>query len=204
MSIMTCHSEGGSSLAELLIVLSLVAIVTAIAIPDLTALARRAALMRTSQQLVGLVTRGRAQAVLHGRASALVFERPDGGRWRCYLAEDGDGDGVNHADIRAGRDRITGEVLRLAADGAGPGILRGVRIPDPSGHGWLRGNLDDPIRAGRGDIVTFKPAGTATPSSIYLSDGVREMRVLRVFGPTARVRTLVWRSGWPRWRKTGL
>ncbi|MCG6964414.1 MAG: GspH/FimT family pseudopilin [Acidobacteria bacterium] len=204
MSTTTDGAEGGASLAELLIVLSLIAIVAAAAVPGLTVLERRAALMRTAQQLAGLVARGRAQAVLHGRASALVFERAGDSRWRCYLAEDGDGDGVNHADIRSGRDPITGEVLQLATGGAGPGILRGTRVPDPAGQGWLWGDENDPIRAGRGDIVTFKPAGTATPSSIYLSDGRSEMRVLRVYGPTARVRSLVWRRGWQHWRKTGL
>lgn len=201
----TTHGqERGASLVELLVVFSLIAIIAAAAIPGLTALERRAALMRASQQLAGLVSRGRAQAVLHGRASALVFEHRNDGRWHCYLAEDGDGDGVNRADIRSRRDRITSEVLQLASGGAGPGILRSTRVPDPSGRGWLQGNPDDPIRAGRGDIVTFKPGGTATPSSIYLSDGRGEMRVLRVFGSTARVRILVWHAGWPRWRNTGL
>ncbi len=196
--------ETGGSLVEILVTLAITGMLAAVAVPALPGLRSEAALSRATRQLCGLMVRGRAQAVLHGCASALVFERaPDGG-WRCFLAEDGDDDGVNRADLQRGRDTITGEVVRLAGDGAGPGIPPGVRVPDPGGHGWLRGNPGDPIRAGRGDIITFAPSGTATPSSIYLWDGGQRMRVLRVYGATARVHTLTWRVGWPGWRKAGL
>jgi hypothetical protein len=99
---------------------------------------------------------------------------------------------------------VIGEVLALEGVTAGLGILGGVRVPDPSGRGALGGDLSDPVRAGRGDIITFTPRSTATPSSVYLTDHHGRMRVLRVYGGTARVRSLVWRAGWPRWRRVGM
>ncbi len=196
------HRELGQGLLEGLTVLALVGTMTAVTLPAVQNLRREAALQRAARIICGLIVRGRALSVARGRAMALVFER-DAGRWRCFLAEDGDGDGVNRVDLRSGRDTITGEVHRLASGGAGPGILAGEPVPDPSGHGVLRGDLEDPIRAGRGDIITLKAGGTATPGSIYLSDGHSRMRVIRIYGATARVRQMVWRRGWPRWKRAG-
>ncbi len=198
----TLHRESGQGILEGLTVIALVGTMTAVTLPAVQTLRREAALQRAARLVCGLIVRGRALSVARGRAVALVFER-DGDRWRCFLAEDGDGDGVNRADLRSGRDAITGEVHRLASGGAGPGILPGEPVPDPSGRGILRGDPGDPIRAGRGDIITLKGGGTATPGSIYLSDGVSRMRVIRIYGATARVRQMVWRRGWPRWKKAG-
>jgi type II secretory pathway pseudopilin PulG len=185
------------------IAVSLIGIGSAVALPQLGTLHRAAELRSVTGQISGLMARCRAYAVMHQIATGLVFERGGGG-WRCFLAEDRDGDGIRHDDLEAGRDRIVSEVLRLKADRAGLGILRDVRVPDPTGHGRLGGDLDDPVRAGSGDIVTFGPTGTATSSSIYFSDGASRMRVIRVYGITGRIRTLVWHTGWPGWRAVGL
>ena len=95
-------------------------------------------------------------------------------------------------------------LLKSYVGGAGLGILQSEFVPDPSGRGRLRGNLSDPVRAGRGNMITFTPRGTATPASLYLTDHRARMRVLRVYGGTGRVISRVWRSGWPRWRSEGL
>ena len=195
------QNEMGATFAEILVAVALLGTITAFAVPTFTTLRREAALHRAATHIAMLMLRGRARAILRNQTEALVFERLDDG-WHCFLAEDGDGDGVRHDDLHRGRDRITSEVLQIAAGGAGLGILAGVRIPDPSGRGRLRGNLNDPVRAGRGDIITFTRYGTATSSSVYFSDGVERMRVLRVIGTTGRMRQLMWRRGWPRWKPT--
>jgi type II secretory pathway pseudopilin PulG len=195
--------ERGATLAELVIAVSLLGIGSTIMLPRLGTLHRAAELRAVTGQISGLMARCRAHAVMHHTATGLVFERDDEG-WRCFLAEDRDGDGIRHDDLEAGRDRIVSEVLQLEADRAGLGILRDVRVPDPTGHGRLGGNLDDPVRAGSGDIVTFGPTGTATSSSVYFTDGAARMRVIRVYGITGRIRTLVWHTGWSGWRAVGL
>ena len=197
-------TNNGMSLVEAVLMLAVLMIVVVTTLPDLAEIRRAAALRTASSQLKGLLFRCRAYAVLNSRATAAVFERRDDGSWRCFIAVDGDGDGIRTRDIHALIDPVVGEVLHLNSGGAGLGILQHEFVPDPSGRGRLRGDLDDPVRAGRGDIITFTPRSTATPASIYLTDHRARMRVLRVYGGTGRVISRVWRSGWPKWQGEGL
>ena len=194
----------GMSLVEALLVVAVLAIVVTVVLPDLGEILRASALGAASSQIKGLLYRCRADAVMNARATAAVFEQRTDGSWRCFIAVDGDGDGIRSRDIRALVDPVVGEILHFEAGGAGLGILQGEFVPDPSGRGRLRGNLSDPVRAGRGNIITFTPRSTATPASIYLTDHRARMRVLRIYGGTGRVISRVWRSGWPDWRKTGM
>ncbi len=194
----------GMSLVEAVLMLAVLAIVVVATLPDLAEIRRAAALRTATSQLKGLLFRCRAYAILNSRATAVVFEHRDDGSWRCFIAVDGDGDGIRTRDIHALIDPVVGEVLHLDGGGAGLGILQHEFVPDPSGRGRLRGNLDDPVRAGRGNIITFTPRSTATPASIYLTDYRARMRVLRVYGGTGRVISRVWRSGWPKWRGEGV
>jgi prepilin-type N-terminal cleavage/methylation domain-containing protein len=191
--------EAGLTLSEVLITLSLIAIIVTAAMPSLFEAYRSACLGALSRRLAGVLFTSRAQAVLRQQSLALVFER-EGDGWRCFLAEDGDGDGVRRSDLESGRDLAVGEILNLAAGAAHLGIL-GEGVPDPSGHGHLSGDLSDPIRAGSGDIITFTAHGTATPCSLYLTDGRGEMRVIRVYGGTSKIHLLRWKVGWPDWRR---
>ncbi len=191
------------SLVEAVVVTALVALVLAVALPALSDAFRTAALSGSAAQIKGLFFRCRALAILNGRAHAVVFEREGGTVWRSYIAMDGDGDGILRADLRTRVDPIVGEVVFFETDAAGLGILTGAAVPDPGGRGLLRGDPGDPVRAGRGDIVTFTPRGTATPCSVYLTDRRSRMRVVRVYGSTGRVVMLKWRSGWPSWQRAG-
>ena len=196
-------SEPGRSLVEVVVAVALLIIILAVTLPGLTEARRAAALGGAARRLQGLLFRCRAVAILNGQACALVFERRDDGTWRCFIAQDGDGDGIRRRDINRLVDPVVSEVVFFETGEAGLGILKGEFVPNPSGRGRLRGNLDDPVRAGRGDIITFTPRGTATPASIYLTDHHARMRVLRVYGGTGRVISRVWRSGWPKWRDAG-
>jgi hypothetical protein len=183
---------------------AVLAIVVTAALPNLNEIRGAAALRSVSAQLKGLLFRCRAYAVMNARSTAAVFEQLSDGSWRCFIAVDGDGDGIRSRDIRRLIDPVVGEVLHFEAGGAGLGILQGEFVPDPSGRGRLRGDLSDPVRAGRGNMISFTPRGTASPASIYITDHRTRMRVLRVYGGTGRVISRVWRSGWPKWRPEGL
>jgi hypothetical protein len=200
----TRRPESGRTLVEMLVALSVMAMMVVVAAPTLDEARRAAALRGAAGRLWGMMVRCRAHAIMRQRATALVFERSEPSGWRCFIAEDGDGDGLRREDLLSGRDRVLGEVLELGGATAGLGILKDVPVPDPDGSGRLGGDLDDPVRAGRGDIITFTPGSTATPSSVYLTDRQGRMRVLRVYGGTARVNSMVWRAGWRRWRSVGM
>ncbi len=201
-TILSTHGQRGTSLAEALVVLWLVGLGAILSFPSLTTARHSWAMNTTSRRITALMVRARVTATVEGRACSLVFERHDG-RWRCFIARDNDGDGVNRRDLEAGVDELLSERVELSDHPAGLGILAGVPVPDPAGHGLLGGDPDDPVRAGRGDIVTFTREATATPCSIYITDHRSRMRVIRLFGPTARFRVLEWRPGWPQWRPAG-
>jgi len=190
----------GHSMVEVMTVLVLIGCTTLIALPRLAEARRAAALRSLAQQLSGLLHRCRAEAVLHHQNTALVFDR--GQHWVCYAAVDGDGDGVRRDDLAAGRDRVVSRPLRLEAGGSAPGFLDARAIPDPGGSGWLGGDPDDPVRAGRGDMISFSPVGSATPASVFLTDHHSQMRAVRVFGATGRARCLIWKPGWPDWKES--
>jgi hypothetical protein len=192
------------SLLEAVLVTVVLAIIVTTVLPELNEMRRAAALRSASSQLKGLLFRCRADAVMNARSTAAVFEQRSDGSWRCFIAVDGDGDGIRSRDIRRLVDPVVGEIVHFEAGGAGLGILQGEFVPDPSGRGRLRGDLSDPVRAGRGNMITFTPRGTASPASLYLTDHHARMRVLRIYGGTGRVISRVWRSGWSEWRETGM
>ena len=196
--------QTGRTLVEGLAAITLLALSALAAAPVFEGMRGEAAVSSLDRRLRALVFRCRSTALMRGRSVALVFDaRPDG-EWQIYVAEDGDGDGVLQRDIDSGIDPVVTRPIRIVAGEAGPGILTDVRVPDPLGGGSLRGDLSDPIRAGRGDKIAFSPGGTATPASIYLTDHRRCMRVVRVYGATARARSMAWRVGWPSWRSGGV
>jgi len=188
------------SLVEAVVILVVVALVLTVTLPELGKARRAAVLGGAARQIHGLLYRCRAVAIMKQQKHGLVFERRPDGSWRCFIASDGDGDGILRRDIESLVDPIVSEVVFFEAGDAGLGILKSEFVPDPSGRGRLRGDLGDPVRAGRGDIITFTPRGTATPSSLYFTDHCAAMRVLRVYGGTGRVVQLGWQSGWPKWR----
>ena len=193
--------QRGLSTTELLVATAVLGSLVLVGVPMLDDARRSAALVRSAVQVQGLLVRCRAVAVMRGATCAVVFDRESGGSWRCFVAEDGDGDGVRRVDIHSGRDPVIGTDIVLGADGAGPGILRDQRIPDPSGRGTLGGDLGDPIRAGRGNIISFSSRGTASPSSVYFTDFASRMVVLRIYGGTGRINRLSWRRGWSVWKQ---
>ena len=190
----------GMSLVELVVLLAVVAIIATVTVPALGDAHRAAALAGAAGRVRGLMFRCRAVAVMEQRSTGLVFERRPDGAWRCLIAADGDGDGILRRDIERGIDPVISEILEFAPREAGLGILEGEFVPDPSGRGRLRGDHADPVRAGRGDIISFTPDGHVTPASVYFSDRRTRMRVLRTYGASGRVISLHWRSGWPEWR----
>ncbi|HSO23655.1 MAG TPA: hypothetical protein VLT81_12145 [Chondromyces sp.] len=192
--------DRGVSLVELVVLLAVVAIIATVTVPALGDAHRAAALAGAAGRVRGLMFRCRAVAVMEQRSTGLVFERRPDGAWRCLIAADGDGDGILRRDIERGIDPVISEILEFAPHEAGLGILEDEFVPDPSGRGRLRGDHADPVRAGRGDIISFTPDGHVTPSSVYFSDRRKRMRVLRTYGASGRVISLYWRSGWPEWR----
>ena len=193
--------QRGVTAAELTIGLAVGGLLLGVAMPNLMEVRRDMAMHRTARSLTALMVRARLFAMRSQQPHGVVFrQRADG--WHCFVAHDGNGDGsITSRAMRSGADPIDGEILDLE-DGPGQLSVLDGRVPDPGGSGWLD-RAYDPVRAGRGDIITFTPAGTASPSSVYVSDGRDHMLVLRTIGATGRVRVLEWRRGWAEWKPVG-
>ncbi len=63
------------------------------------------------------------------------------------------------------------------------------------------GRLDDPVRFNRSDLASFNPIGTATPGSIYLTDGRQRLAVVRVNNISGKVSVLVYDQEKDAWER---
>ncbi len=158
------------------------------------------AVRSAAAELSAAFLRARAYALTKGIAVALKF-RKDGGRWEWALFRDGNGNGVRNAEIASGVDRSLGLAIVWPRADVRPGILKGTPVPDPGSPGSSLDRLDDPIRFNSSDLCSFSPLGESTPGSVYLWDGRDRMAVVRVFGRSAKVRTLFHYRGEKSWRK---
>ena len=192
-------TRGLTSLELVVVLAALGALITATATGAFqlqSALAVRSAAAEVSAAFV----RARAHALTKGLTVALKFRR-DGGRWEWALYRDGNGNGVRNAEIVSGVDRSLGLAIVWPRSDVRPGILRGTPVPDPGSPGSWLDRLDDPIRFGTSDLCSFSPLGESSPGSVYLWDGRDRMAVVRVFGRSAKVRTLFHQRGERTWRR---
>ena len=68
----------------------------------------------------------------------------------------------------------------------------------PPGSGWL-GNLQDPVKFGRSNIVSFSPLGRSSSGTLYLTDGVDRLYAVVLYGPSTRIRVWRYRRTDQRW-----
>jgi len=192
---------GGFSLMEAALVLALLGLVVAVSSPALFAALSRARVIAAGRELEQDMARLRAVAVATGRTQALRLTWADGGYSFGFYA-DGDGDGIRADDLAAGRDPRTGgpRDLRSRYEGVDFGLLDSAIPEVPPGGGALAPH-SDPVRFGRSDTVSFTPRGTATPGTLYVSDGRSMVVAVVVFGGTGRIRMLAFDRDCWCWRR---
>ncbi|HKF45699.1 MAG TPA: GspH/FimT family pseudopilin [Thermoanaerobaculia bacterium] len=189
----------GFSLPEFFVFLLILVSVTAIAAPTAFELQAALAVRSAAGEVRAALYYARAQAIQRCRNVGLKFRR-NGDRYEWTLYVDGNGNGIRTAEITKGIDKPLGLAVPWGRGDVFPGILTGVRVPDPGSPGKFLIGANDPIRFNSSDICSFSPVGESTPGSIYLWDGRDRMAVIRVFGRTAKVRTLFYRRGDKEWK----
>jgi prepilin-type N-terminal cleavage/methylation domain-containing protein len=195
------RAERGLTLIELLTVLAVVGVVATLGVPRLLEATARLRVRMAAAEIATALHRTRSYAVCHSARVGLKFDTR-GARvtWRIY--RDGDGDGVLSRDIADGTDPPVGPGTPLARLGTSVrfGFPPGPPPRDPGDPRRRLDRLDDPIRFNRSDIASFTPFGGSTPGSVYITDGRRELAVVRVYGRTGKLRILVWNPREETWR----
>src|SRR5262245_51089831 len=179
-------STRGFSLVEILILVAILMVMMAVAVPQLKAYSQEAHLVGAAVKFKGWFREAQSIAVRSGANTAIRFEAGADGITYYSVYRDGNHNGVLSIDIAAGRDPRLSGPFRL--DGGAPGVRVGIN-PGNSSPPPDTGALDtaDPIRFGRSNMVSFSPLGTATPGTFYLAGEGRQAAV-RVTPGTSRVR----------------
>ena len=193
-------SRRGFTLAELLVVVALAGILLAAAVPALASLRAGARGGAAARVLAGEFRDLRFRSVARRRYHALAFER-DARGWAWRVVRDGNGNGVRTVEIRAGTDPVLSGPHRLEdrVERVRPGFPDDGPFPAvPPARGWID-RLDDPVRFGRSDLVSFSPLGRSSSGTVYLTDGIRGLWAVVLYGPTTRVRVWRYDRGSRRW-----
>ncbi len=191
----------GFQMVQMIVSAALVLLTATLVVPPLLRLAGSGRVSLATGELTGVLRLARAHAVRHSTHVGVKFVI-EGERVRWALYRDGDGDGVRTRDIDSGVDPPMGPLHELAHLGRHVrfGFPPGPPPRDPGDPSRRLRPLDDPIRFNRSDIASFGPMGGSTPGSLYITDGLHHLSVVRVFGRTGKVRVLVWDRQQDRWR----
>ena len=136
-------------------------------------------------EVSGALQMARSYAARHRANVAVRFEiAEDGAIWHS-LYRDMNGNGVRNRDIARGIDkRVRGPML-LAKGGIRFGFPSGL-MPRAIGSRRRLGRLQDPIRFNRSDLASFSSRGTATPGTVYITDG-QHLAAVRVASMVGKV-----------------
>lgn len=177
----------GYSLIELLVAVTILVIVTAMAVPIVLYSAEQSRAAAAARYVAGRIAVARMEAVKRSAYVALRFESQDG-HYRFGTYVDGNGNGVRSADIARKIDfsLVRAERLENHFSGVTFGLHEGVLPVTPEES--LAGG--DPIRLGRSDLLSFSPLGSATSGTLYIRGERKQQFAVRVLGVTGRVSVL--------------
>ena len=195
--------ERGFQLIQMLVVLAVLTLVSAVTLPPLLQWTSALRLRLAAAEFVGALRQARLEAIRSSQRVGIKFRPHEHGRVTYSLHRDGDGDGVRTADIASGVDPIVGLETQLMDVGAHVrlGFPPGVEPRDPGDPGRRLGRLDDPVRFNNSDIASFNTLGQSTPGTLYLTDGARGLAAVRLFAGTGRIRVLLYDVESERWRQ---
>lgn len=188
------RSERGFQLVEMLVVLALIGLMAVMTVPSFLRISGQWRMRSAAQELVGVMRLARSHAVRRCANVAVKFRPRADGHATYSLYRDADGDGVLNRDIDLGIDPMVAPPQRLELIGSQVrfGFPPGRLARDPASPRKFVRNGDDPIRFNNSNLASFGPLGTATPGTVFLTDGQRGLAAVRVTGRTGRVKVVVY------------
>ena len=196
------HAQAGFNLVEIMVSIAVSIAIAALGLPLLFAWASGLRVELAAGEMTGILHLARIYSARHGVKVAVKFRTEDSGVVTYALYVDGDGDGVRTADIAKGIDPEARPPRRLAHLGRRIrfGFPAGNPPRDPGNPRRRMKRLDDPIRFNRSDLASFNPRGTATPGTIYLTDGRRHLAAVRVNNRSGKISVLYYDPEEEIWR----
>lgn len=177
--------RSGFSLIELMVVLVLIGILTALIIPEMKGTYEEALLRSTGRKLVDVCQLASSHAITRSHAHRVRLDRKRGRYFIETTVQDREkGSGMVPArDIPGGEGEFDNRIaleIRMPGEDSAP-------APD-QGPGFASG--DDLMNRSGEEGVTFYPDGTADGAEILLRDRAGFRLVLRINPITARVRII--------------
>lgn len=191
----------GYQLIEAIVSAAIVMITAGFLLPPLLRLADGRRVRLAAAELGAVLNEARSNAIRYNCNVGVKFVEEDD-RVHFVLYRDGNGDGVRSRDIDSGVDPPLGQPRTLTHLGRHIrfGFPPGRPPRDPGDPRRRLRRLDDPIRFNRSNIASFGPLGGSTPGSLYVTDSLRHLAAVRVFGRTGKVKVLRWDAIEDRWR----
>ena len=188
------HPEQGATLIELVLVLSLLVILATVAVPG-TAHAIDSGRAREAAGFVASRLRQtRQEAVYKSKQIAAVFEQRNG-RWIFSICQDGNHNGIRRADITAQIDLCTEGPHDIEQMFPGNRVFVDATLAGPEGSAPSA----DPVRFGSSNMVSFSPAGSCTPGTLFIRSKLGVQYAVRVGAMTGRTRILRYETGSQTW-----
>ena len=186
--------RNGYTLIELLIILAIIGLVAGITLPNFAKMRNRVALRAAAGELRSIFHLVRMRAISTGTNNGVKFVQI-AGVWHFILYEDGDRDGVRNDDIKKGIDRPLSppRVVFREARNVTIGLID-VAVKDPDGD-----PVKSPVHFNNSTVCSFSPLGQSTPGTIYITDNDGDLWCVRVYGASAKIRTLRYDRGTRKW-----
>jgi len=183
-------SHRGFTVVEVTVAIAVFAVLAAVVLPSVSEWASALRVEMAAGEMAGVLHLARIHSTRFNVKVGVKFRTGEDGTVYHTLFRDGDGDGVRNADIETGVDPPVRSPRRLAhfdqrIKFGFPATAKPLR--DPTNPGKRLDRLGDPIRFNRSDIASFNPRGTATPGSIYLTDGKRYLAAVRINNRSGKI-----------------
>jgi Tfp pilus assembly protein FimT len=191
--------QSGTTLIELIVVIVFIGIIAMCTMPAFANYRRQASVIAAANEMRGLLRSVRSRAIAHGHNAGVKFVK-SGNNWTYSLYDDGNGNGIANADITKNIDRrYFGPAVVMPSFRTASISLVPVTIRDPDGDKLLP--TDNALQFGVSTICSFSELGSGTPGTVYISDGIRNLYAVRVYGASGKVRMLRYDAGKQKWEE---
>ena len=178
--------NSGFTLLELLLVLSIIATMTVIAIPQGLRAAGDLRTREAAQYMARRLASARFQAIKRSTTHGFRFE-PVGDDYRLTLVADGNRNGLKTAELLAGIDRALGDPEMVGGHFSGVSFGLWDGMPDADG---LPAGGTDGVRFGASKLVALNADGSCSSGTLYIRGPARSQYAVRLLGSTGRIRLL--------------